>query len=1121
MAPSRDTAAARRTTRWCGLALGLSLSLVALPTHADAPPAADAPITDAPAASAAPLDADAAAKRLAVQKAASDAKKAQLGLTKDRSKPKNEFPGEAAAWRARFLQTPNDVSPIRLNLDAKAAIEAREAAQRGALDVPNAFIESLGPGNLGGRVRGVVVDPNDPDTLLVGSVSGGLIKTEDGGQTWRIINDFLPSLAIGSLLVDPDDPNTVWAGTGEGFFNVDAARGLGIYKSTDFGETWTVVANTENSDFHFVNRLVRIPGTGVLIAATRTGLWRTTNEGLVWREVSGIVTNSRGFTDIQYDPSLTSRIYAYHFGSGNATRRLYRSTDFGNNWTELGATEGIPTTNIRRMEIGVGTDGVVYLSVANGNDATNGLYRSTPGGDAFRQTASTTAFIERQGWYDLPIAVDPTDSDIVYMGAVDLFRTTNAGTTITKQTFWNPGAGQGPQFVHADHHAIVFHPTNPQIFWVGTDGGVFRTDDGGNTYVDLNNDVRLTQFYGIAVSPDGERAIAGNQDNGSVLYFGNEASWILFWGGDGGYCAWDQQDPNFLWGANPNGGMFVSADGGLSITQIALPDTVGAAFITPFTIDPNDGNRVMVGTDNVFLTENGRLGAAATWSDASGTLGGISAIEFSPLDGTIGYAGTFGGQLSRITDLGGANTVTTINNNLPAGSAITGIEVDVNDPSGDTIFVTLGNYAADRVWKTTNGGASWSSIAGDLPGIPLFDLKVDPTDPNRLWLGSELGLWTTTDNPAEGAISWNRYDFGVAWTRVQQLIWSDDNTLWVGTHGRGMFRVNRSPLQVEISDTVIDSALCDADGVLDDGERAVLPVTVENLGEAGVGSVTVTLTSADPSLDVFRETLDFGSIPAGDAVTGDFEVILDLASCVDRIDLTATATWSGVSTSTTRGLLVGADVAETTGTFADGAESADTQLISNLELGLTGWSRVTTQANTGTSSWFTPDEENFTDKSLVSPVLEMLPGGNVLTFSLYYDMEGDPSQYWDGTLLEMRVGDGPWFDIGNLSTVPYDGPLFTNNTASQRPAWSGVQTTWRDATVDLGTTYEGEQIQFRFRTICDTLAANVGFWVDDIAMTNVRYDEAPTCDTGVCDAIFDDGVETNDTSRWSATVGGS
>ncbi len=1164
--------------------------------------------------------------------------------------PKPEHPGEAAAYWAGLHETTAGENPVRLNHLARQALEQR-AARRGAV-LPNFQFADYGPGVFGGRLRGLVVNPDDGDELLVGSVSGGIWKSGDGGASWTPQDEFLDSLAVGSMLVDPDDADRVWVGTGEGFFNVDAAQGLGIFSTDDFGDTWTQVASTDDDpDFFYVNRLARIPATDVLIAATRTGLHRSTDLGATWSEVSGVDVTGRGFTDLRVDPSDTTRLFAYLYGgsggfltfatvnppsgiagdylavpaafgpgigagvtgdvvaaldgtgtttdacealtnggsvSGNIAlidrgncaftvkvanaqaagaiaaivvnnvpgapfsmagtdptitipsvmvsmvdgdliranlplnvtlaegsqlaSPVLRSEDSGATWAILDSN-GIPSTDISRMEIGVGSDGVVYLSISNAANMTRGLWRSANNGDTFAQVAARTAFIERQGWYDLPIGVDPSDSDTVYMGAVDMFRTTDAGDTITKQTFWNPGAGQVPLHVHADHHVIEFDPDDSSIVYIGTDGGIYKSTDGGSTFTSLNNNLRVAQYYGIYPNAAGTRAIGGTQDNGTHFYFGDQNIWIEFAGGDGTFVAWDQQDENFMYGATPNAALYGSSDGGASTANMVLPDVTGALFVSPFTIDPGNGNRFIIGTDNVFFTSNLRSLAGATWVDDSGTLdSSVSATTISPLNGSHAYAGTVGGRIYRTTTLGSGGWSDVTDAAMPS-SDVTWVEVDPHDATGDTLYATFADYGSDRLWKSTDGGATWTSIHGDLPDIPLFSVRVDPTDPDRLFLGGELGLFTTADN-TRGGFSWDHYDYGMAWTRVVQLYFTGDDVLWLGTHGRGIFRAQRSPLEVEIGEIDDSSLGCDNDGFLDSGEQGELPVTLTNRGGAAVTGITATVTSLSGDLSVAGGALAFNDLAPGESDTEDAVVVAAPgAACLTGVTVQVDTAFAGGSGSDTFDFAVAGDPVDLTGTLTEDAENAATPFTDETRIGTGGWDRTNTQANTGTFSWFTADDPVFCDKSLISPWLEVGGGTTALDFSLYYDTEGDATQRWDGVVLEWRSEGEDWVDVGELSTVPYDGVLFTNNSAPGRPAWSGVQTTWRDATVDLGTAYNGERAQFRFRMVCDELAANVGFWIDDVSITNVSWRDGVACIAGC--ALFADGFESGNPSAWS------
>jgi len=1010
--------------------------------------------------------------------------------------PKPEYPGKAAEYMAQFLKTPNNENPAAINWQVKQETLDRQNSFLGASTLLNLKFEEMGPGNFGGRVRAIVIKPSDEDQILIGGVDGGVWKTTEGGESWYPVDDFLTNMAISSMVIDPDNDDTVFLGTGEGFGNVDAARGLGVFQSNDFGDTWTQLASTNNSNFFYVNRLAMIPGTDIIIAACRSGIYRSTDHGANWTEVSGISPNSRGFVDVKVDPSDPTRLFASHFGANSTNRFIMRSTDSGASWTQLGASEGLPTTNLGRIEIGIGSDGVVYLAISNSSNATNGMYRSPAGGNTFVKTASSTSFIERQGWYDLIMAVDPSDSDTVYSGAVDIYSSNNAGATITRATFWNPAPGQIPEYVHADIHNLTFFPSDPQSFLIGCDGGVFKSTDGGETYDDLNNDLRLAQYYGLSVSPNADRANGGTQDNGSHLFFGDKNAWLMWFGGDGGFAAWDQQDPNFIYGSTPGGVMHASNNGGNSAVQIPLPGGSGAQFIQPFAIDPNDGNRMIVGGTSVYFEDNLRA-LDGTWANVSGVLGTINATTISPHDGATAFVGRTNGAIFKTTGLGSGGAW----NNISTGtglpnSSVTWIEIDPTDNTGNTVYATFASYSSNRLWKSTDGGNSWASISGNLPDIPLFCVRVDPTDSNRLFVGSELGLWST-DGANLASPNWEHYSYGLAWSRTMQLHWASDGSLWIATHGRSIYRAIKQSAEISFGDLLDPD--CDSDGYLEQNGTAEIPISITNSGGFPMENVMASVSDDFPSLTINNSPLAYGTIMPGQTTTQNISISLgNLPNCLDIANLSIDITDdTGNVGQDVLPITLGADPDLQSGLYFDGAEGT-TLFTSEALLGNDDWAQVTTQANSGSQSWFTANVGNFADKSLISPWLSAGGGNTVLSFALFYDLEGAPAQYFDGAVLELRTQGGDWEDIGHLSTVPYDGQLYQQMPLEYRFAWSGTQKTWRDAQVDLGTTYSGQTIQFRFRVACDINTSNVGFWVDDISMTNVTWLAGLICDTSTC-----------------------
>ncbi len=1167
--------------------------------------------------------------------------------TKDH-KPKNAYhlqkevkrydqPDKAAAWLQSMRGTPKGTNPATLNLKIKQQLDVQAKASKTTPTIPPLAFEDIGPGVFGGRIRAFAIHPSDPNTLLTAGISGGVWKSTDDGQSWQPKSDFLSNIVIGSMTTDPDHPNRVFIGTGEGFFNFDAAQGAGIYVSEDFGDTWQALPNTVNDNFYYVNRLARIPQSDVLLAATQRGIFRSTDLGDTWTEISNVSTTGRGFVDLKVNPNNEQHVLAVHYGfvndslaleitspgqisgqydaipagfgpdfgingisgdivlvddnsgtiedgcqpitndvTGNIAliqrgscnftvkvknaqdagavaaiiyqngpdapftmggeddtitipsamisqsagqlivdanntvsgsvkpaiaeplqRFVMESDNGGSSWAVL--DNGLPKLNVGRMELAFGSDGVAYVAVSNADNATLGLWRSPGQGQAFSKTASDTAFIERQGWYDLAIAVNPSDSDHVLMGAVDQFVSFNGGDTIAANSFWSPNAGFMSNYIHADHHGYIFSPHNPNHVYVVSDGGVSKSEDGGQSYFNLNNGLNISQTYGIAVSPDGSRVTSGTQDNGSQMYYGNSQDWFEWQGGDGGYSAWDQQQPQFVYGSYVEGQLYGSNNQGLAVQAMELPDTDGARFIQPFILDPLNGNRLMVGTDNVFFTNNARSLGAATWTDVTGTLDGtsITALAFNPNNPSQAFAATAFGNIFRIDGLGTSNTVTQIYSN---NSSFSDIVTDLVVSPGNRLFATKGNYQSNRLQSTPADQSSWQNESANLPDMPLYSLVFDPSDPNQMYLGSELGLWAST------ATGWQRYGYDVAYTRVIDLVWQGTDHLYVGTHGRGTFKASRSPFTVRYDRFITTQSSCDDDNRLDGGESGILMFTIENQIGINLEGVSVSWnTPAGTSIPTSSQAI--GTLPAHTDITIPIQVTLDGSnSCLSDLKFDLMLSHNGGSYGHNFTVFTGANQGFDTKGFVANAES-DPVMTAEVALGQSNWQPVSSDAFEGNRSWFASNEGEYGDKTLTSPWLIAGSGDSELDFALRYDMEGTSFQYWDGVVLELRTTDGTWQDIGHLSSVAYDGQLYLNNPIQGRQAWSGTQLAWRQASVDLGNQWAGQSFQFRFRVVSDSNSAATGFWVDDIRIENAYLPDAAGCD--VCNSTAGDQARPN------------
>ncbi|MBK5259839.1 MAG: hypothetical protein JJE51_09615, partial [Thermoanaerobaculia bacterium] len=453
----------------------------------------------------------------------------------------------------------------------------------------------LGPGNIGGRTRTLVIDPIDNDIMYTGGVSGGVWKSWDGGQRWKPVSDELANIAINSMAMDPRDRNTIYVGTGEGYFREEVRgtglplRGNGMFVTRDGGATWTHIASTINSDFHWVNDLtISRHDPQRIYAATRTGVWRTSDAGGSWSNVVP-VTAKGGCLDLAVREDASAD---YLFASCGTLEQatVYRATNAETDaeWsvvlrepnmgrTSLAIAPSRPSTIYALSasnQSGNFNQGLlaVFRSDSNGDEGSwrrtvrntdavklNTLLLTNPLAALNRECANADDFYVTMGWYCNVIAVDPVDHERVWAAGVDLFRSDDGGARWGVASYWW-ARGDEPSFAHADHHAIVFHPrydgTANQTMYSANDGGIFRTGNARSPaatgdragcspnrssvrFASLSNDLGVTQFYNGAVFPSGSRFIAGAQDNGTVageLIEGTNG-WRHLFGGDGGYVA--------------------------------------------------------------------------------------------------------------------------------------------------------------------------------------------------------------------------------------------------------------------------------------------------------------------------------------------------------------------------------------------------------------------------------------------------------------------------------------------------------------------------------------------------------------------------------------------------------
>lgn len=655
--------------------------------------------------------------------------------------------------------------------------------------------KSLGPKNQGGRTRALLVDASDAtgNTVFAGSVGGGLWKTTNISAvtpTWSAVDDLMGNLAITCIVQDPSNLQTMYLTTGEGYGNGDAIRGNGVFKSTNGGTTWSQLAATNISTFNYNQRAV-VTSTGVLLVATNGGgLQRSTNGGTSFTKVLGTGLGIIGAnSNLCYDVEIAANgdIYATLNGS------IHKSLDGGATWS---VAMTLPIS-AGRIEVACAPSDANYIyALVELSSAINGILKSTNGGATWSSVTEpadadsgipAADFSRTQAWYDLSIVVDPNHRDSLFVGGVDLFRSTNGGTTWSQMTHWYGGFGY--QYMHADQHLAYFRPGSSTEAYFTNDGGVFRTDNANAatpTISDKGAGYVTAQFYACAMSPTALTPyyLAGAQDNGSHQFSSlGMVNTVQVTGGDGAYVHIDQDQPQYQFTSYVNQNYYRSADGGATF---ASAGTTGGMFINP--TDYDDLNNIMYcsnGTNNYTRWDNPQTGTTFTTVTATTFGGQVSAIKVSPNTANRVFFGMTNGRLVRADNANTATpTFTLINTGLP-GAYLNCVEVETGNDNH--ILVTFTNYGVNSVWESLNGGTSWTSVEGNLPDMPIRWALFNPNNSDQALLATELGVWST-DNLNGVSTVWGASNSGLANVSVDMLqVRASDKLVIAATHGRGLF----------------------------------------------------------------------------------------------------------------------------------------------------------------------------------------------------------------------------------------------------------------------------------------------------------------------------------------------
>ncbi len=794
-----------------------------------------------------------------------------------------------------------------------------------------------------GRIGAIAIRPSNGQIVL-GAAQGGIWLYDAVTQTWSPHSDDSPSLSIGKIAIAPSDDRVIYAGTGEGALSGDSYFGNGVIKSTDGGQTWSHVSGDYFQGVSISGLVVDPRNTAHLYASvlrgrggirrvtptahSRYGFWESRDGGVTWTLLKDAGSEANGATDIDIDPREPDTLYGSLWGDA-----IYKSTDAGHTWSKI--MNGLPAVDPvgqTRFSLGLShpvgvAQAVLYAGFGwtdpAGNNHHARVFKSTNAGASWQLLPAGTGddsvddYCAEQCIYDNVIEVDQTNPNIVYVGGQfnydigsgGIFRSSDGGTT------WrNLGWDQ-----HPDFHAVAIDPAHTNRVVIGSDGGVWASDDRGGrpsasdplsavTWRDLNGSVdpdtaavtgrtnlAISQFTSIANVPTvPARVWGGTQDNGTLRKSGSSPTWFDVASGDGGQVLVDPLDENYVFGTYFGISPYRYDDGGLffysnqSITNgLDLNDR--AEFYVPWVMNQRNDQQLFLGTYRLYRTDNAKAASAGDvlWKPISGDLTSgcagtapngargclLSAVGVGGGDAV--YTGSDDGYVYLSTNAQTAENPTfkRLNNSLLPNRPVTQIAVDRSNYRIAYLAYAGFNAATPNqrghVFATLDGGLSFRDITGNLPDSPVNSIILDPAYANTLYVGTDVGNFVTAD----GGRDWFPLGTGIPMSSTWQLdLDPSHRTLAAGTHGRGAFRLN---------DAVTAPALVltktDGDIPVGSGSRIDYTITLANIGNRDATGVTITdplngrmaFVSADHGGTILRRVVRWSglTVPAGGEVS--------------------------------------------------------------------------------------------------------------------------------------------------------------------------------------------------------------------------------------------------------------
>ena len=706
-------------------------------------------------------------------------------------------------------------------------LKVREQLKRGKFRVEKDFEidswEERGPTNVAGRTRAILIDKQDStgNTVWAGSVSGGLWKSANflsDTTSWSPVNDFFQNIAVSTIVQDPNNPLEIYFGTGEGWFNSDAVRGLGIWKTSDGGENWDRLPSTNVADFTYVQKII-ITDESHIYACTRwEGLQKSTDGGNTWVKVLGGGIGG-AFSDRAADIEVSANGDLYVSFGIFSSDGIYKSSDGGQTWIDLisnAPENGLPESGFHRIELAIAPSDshVVYALFADDEDGScMGIFRTSDGGNSWVSlpvpgTSTEENFTRDQAWYDLIAKVDPINDSIIYIGGIDLLRSKDAGQSWQAISHWYGDIGL-PE-VHADQHSIDFFPYNNSKALVGNDGGIYMlnlSEDSLNTSIHFygkNRGYNVTQFYSCDIHPmaGSNMILGGTQDNGTQFFSipGLNVTTEVT-GGDGGFCFIDQDEPNIQISTFVYNNIRITKNTWNDFERFSIGERTGS-FINPMDYDDRL-NTLITSHEKGYI---GRIREVGTNNVVDSIH--VSAFDSMQITGITAdpnvsnrfwlagskMRGDDSNYLTKIVSMDNADmdvpifseNIIEISDQEYNGYAYAR-HLEISQGNPDKMIMLFSNPGIPNIWLTKDKGANWINVDGNLPQFPIFWVLFDPSTSEGAIVATEMGIWATQKLDGANTV-WAVMNQGLANVRVDMLKFRpSDKTLVAATHGRGIF----------------------------------------------------------------------------------------------------------------------------------------------------------------------------------------------------------------------------------------------------------------------------------------------------------------------------------------------